>query len=301
MPCPAASPSATRTWSPPRAWRWCTTRSPDDAVDAEVRALRGRAAPGARRARHAASTQIRADAPQEFAAFLNLHRMILDDSALSQAPKELIRERRANAEWALVQQMEKLTDRFDEIDDPYLRERKADVQQAVERVLKALMGGADPRRAGAVGGARADRGGARPVARRHDPVQAPSLRRLHHRRRRRHLAHRHRGAQPRHPGDRRPAPRLPDHQRARAAHRRRRDGRGDRQPRSGGARRVPPAPVAARPRAREAQAPEVHARPPRSTARRSSSSPTSSCPRTCPRCSKPAPKAWASSAPSSCS
>src|SRR5437870_7777722 len=37
--------------------------------------------------------------------------------------------------------MEKLTERFDEIDDPYLRERKADVQQAVERVLKALMGG----------------------------------------------------------------------------------------------------------------------------------------------------------------
>ena len=36
--------------------------------------------------------------------------------------------------------MEKLTDRFDEIDDAYLRERKADVQQAVERVLKALMG-----------------------------------------------------------------------------------------------------------------------------------------------------------------
>ena len=86
------------------------------------------------------SQHIPADAPQEFEAFLNLHRMILDDSALSQAPKELIRERRSNAEWALVQQMEQLTDRFDEIDDPYLRERKADVQQAVERVLKALMG-----------------------------------------------------------------------------------------------------------------------------------------------------------------
>src|SRR3989440_4630249 len=81
------------------------------------------------------------DAPAEFEAFLNLHRMILDDSALAQAPRELIRARHANAEWALVQQMEKLTDRFDEIDDPYLRERKADVQQAVERVLKAMMGG----------------------------------------------------------------------------------------------------------------------------------------------------------------
>jgi phosphotransferase system enzyme I (PtsI) len=82
--------------------------------------------------------------PAEFEAFLNLHRMILDDSALSQAPRELIRTRRCNAEWALVQQMEKLTDRFDEIDDPYLRERKADVQQAVERVLKEMMGGSRP-------------------------------------------------------------------------------------------------------------------------------------------------------------
>ena len=85
--------------------------------------------------------QIAPDAPAEFGAFLNLHRMILEDASLAQAPRELIRSRRCNAEWALVQQMEKLTDRFEEIEDPYLRERKADVQQAVERVLKALMGG----------------------------------------------------------------------------------------------------------------------------------------------------------------
>jgi phosphotransferase system enzyme I (PtsI) len=112
---------------------------PEDAIEAEVRRFEAALA----KAREELATlqqHIPADAPQEFAAFLNLHRMILDDSALSQAPKALIRERRANAEWALVQQMEKLTDRFDEIDDPYLRERKADVQQAVERVLKALMG-----------------------------------------------------------------------------------------------------------------------------------------------------------------
>jgi phosphotransferase system enzyme I (PtsI) len=97
-----------------------------------------------RRAREdlaALKTQMPADAPTEFGAFLDLHGMILDDASLSQAPRDLIRSRRCNAEWALVQQMEKLTDRFDEIDDPYLRERKADVQQAVERVLKALMGG----------------------------------------------------------------------------------------------------------------------------------------------------------------
>jgi phosphoenolpyruvate-protein phosphotransferase (PTS system enzyme I) len=112
---------------------------PGDAVEAEVRRFEV-ALHKARDELSTLHTHIPSDAPHEFAAFLDLHRMILDDSALSQAPKQLIRERRANAEWALVQQMEKLTDRFDEIDDAYLRERKADVQQAVERVLKALMG-----------------------------------------------------------------------------------------------------------------------------------------------------------------
>jgi phosphoenolpyruvate-protein phosphotransferase (PTS system enzyme I) len=109
------------------------------AVEAEV-ARFDAAMKRARDELEALKDHIPADAPAEFAAFLNLHRMILDDSALSVAPKDLIRGRRSNAEWALVQQMEKLTDRFDEIEDPYLRERKADVEHAVERVLKALMG-----------------------------------------------------------------------------------------------------------------------------------------------------------------
>ncbi len=88
----------------------------------------------------ALKTQIPAGSPAEFGAFLDLHRLILEDASIAEAPRELIRSRRCNAEWALVQQMDKLVERFDEIDDAYLRERKADVQQAVERVLKALMG-----------------------------------------------------------------------------------------------------------------------------------------------------------------
>jgi phosphotransferase system enzyme I (PtsI) len=110
-----------------------------DAVEVEV-ARFDAALRKAREELQALKAHIPANSPPEFEAFLNLHRMILDDSTLAQAPKELIRSQRANAEWALVQEMEKLTERFDEIDDPYLRERKADVQQAVERVLKALMG-----------------------------------------------------------------------------------------------------------------------------------------------------------------
>jgi phosphoenolpyruvate-protein phosphotransferase (PTS system enzyme I) len=84
--------------------------------------------------------QIPADAPAEFGAFINLHRMMLEDSSLSHAPRDIIRERRCNAEWALVQQMETLGEQFAQVEDPYLRARGADVQQVVERVLKALLG-----------------------------------------------------------------------------------------------------------------------------------------------------------------
>jgi phosphoenolpyruvate-protein phosphotransferase (PTS system enzyme I) len=110
------------------------------ALDAEV-ARFDRAMQAAQDELGSLKAHIPPDAPAEFEAFLDLHRMILNDSALAHTPREVIRKRRANAEWALVQQMERLVERFDEIEDPYLRERKADVQQAVERVLKQLMGG----------------------------------------------------------------------------------------------------------------------------------------------------------------
>ncbi len=81
-----------------------------------------------------------ASAPAEMTAFLDVHLMILDDANLSQVPKTLIRERQANAEWALVQQLDMLTAQFDAIEDAYLRERKHDIVQVVERVLKAMLG-----------------------------------------------------------------------------------------------------------------------------------------------------------------
>ena len=111
----------------------------EDAVEAELERFEV-AMRTAREQLGALKDHIASDAPAELEAFLDLHRMILDDSALSQAPRELIRKRRANAEWALVQQMERLVERFEEIEDPYLRERKADVEHAVERVLKVLTG-----------------------------------------------------------------------------------------------------------------------------------------------------------------
>ncbi len=79
-------------------------------------------------------------APPEFAAFLQLHLMILNDETLSGTPRELIMQQGCNAEWALKQQMDSLILQFEAIEDSYLRERKEDVVQVVERVLKALTG-----------------------------------------------------------------------------------------------------------------------------------------------------------------
>ena len=85
-------------------------------------------------------------APTEVTAFVDLHAMILGDPMLIDAARELIETRRCNAEWALVQQMEALVAEFDEFDDAYLRERKQDIVQVVERVLKSLLG--KPRKLG---------------------------------------------------------------------------------------------------------------------------------------------------------
>ena len=84
------------------------------------------------------------DVPGEFGAFLDVHWMILNDPTLSDAPRRVITEQHCNAEWALLQQMNVLVEQFDQIEDPYLRERKSDVVQVVERVLKRLMGSHSP-------------------------------------------------------------------------------------------------------------------------------------------------------------
>ncbi|HQR83586.1 MAG TPA: phosphoenolpyruvate--protein phosphotransferase [Polynucleobacter sp.] len=78
------------------------------------------------------------DAPQEMAAFLDVHGMILADPALAQKPLKLIRTQRLNAAWALTTELNDLLEQFAEIEDAYLKERANDIRQVAERVLKAL-------------------------------------------------------------------------------------------------------------------------------------------------------------------
>lgn len=80
------------------------------------------------------------DAPAEIAALIDVHMMLLEDQTLQDGVLHWIAQRHYNAEWALLTQFEVLARQFDEMDDEYLRERKGDLEQVVERVLKALQG-----------------------------------------------------------------------------------------------------------------------------------------------------------------
>ena len=110
--------------------------------------------------------ELPAEAPHELAALLDVHLMLLHDEALVGATKCWIRERHYNAEWALSAQLEVLARQFDEMEDAYLRERKADVEQVVERLLRELVGssiGADPTALQAQSQAARDFGGEDPL------------------------------------------------------------------------------------------------------------------------------------------
>ena len=78
------------------------------------------------------------DAPAELSALLDVHLMLLHDEALAGAARGWIVDRHYNAEWALSAQLEVLARQFDEMEDDYLRERKADLEQVVERMLRAM-------------------------------------------------------------------------------------------------------------------------------------------------------------------
>jgi phosphoenolpyruvate-protein phosphotransferase (PTS system enzyme I) len=96
------------------------------------------------RLQHSVSQMSRKEAPHELAAMLDVHLMLLQDDMLSDGVKHWITDRLYNAEWALTTQLEVIARQFDEMEDPYLRERKADLEQVVERILRHMQGVAVP-------------------------------------------------------------------------------------------------------------------------------------------------------------
>jgi phosphoenolpyruvate-protein phosphotransferase (PTS system enzyme I) len=83
--------------------------------------------------------QIPPDAPVEAASFIDAHTLILEDKMISEAPIEIIRSQSRNAEWALRVQSERLAEIFERMEDPYLRNKKTDIKQVVDRVMRQLL------------------------------------------------------------------------------------------------------------------------------------------------------------------
>jgi phosphotransferase system enzyme I (PtsI) len=84
------------------------------------------------------------EAPHELSALLDVHLMLLQDEELISGVKHWITERLYNAEWALTTQLEVLSRQFDDMEDEYLRERKADLEQVAERILRYMKGMSSP-------------------------------------------------------------------------------------------------------------------------------------------------------------
>ncbi|MDD5480596.1 phosphoenolpyruvate--protein phosphotransferase [Rhodoferax sp.] len=84
------------------------------------------------------------DTPHELAALLDVHLMLLQDEELSNGVRHWIKDRLYNAEWALTTQLEVIARQFDDMEDEYLRERKADLEQITEKILRAMRGVSSP-------------------------------------------------------------------------------------------------------------------------------------------------------------
>ena len=80
------------------------------------------------------------DSPPELSAILEVHLMLLQDEMLADGVTHWVKDRFYNAEWALTSQLEVVARQFDDMEDAYLRERKGDLEQVVERLLRHMKG-----------------------------------------------------------------------------------------------------------------------------------------------------------------
>ncbi|MGE5241232.1 MAG: phosphoenolpyruvate--protein phosphotransferase [Bacteroidota bacterium] len=111
---------------------------PKEYIEEEVARFQ-RAVETSRRQLMTIREHIPADAPPEASSFLDAHLLMLDDKMISTAPVDTIRSQQCNAEWAIKQQSDALCAMFEQMDDQYLRNKKVDVNQVVQRILRNLL------------------------------------------------------------------------------------------------------------------------------------------------------------------
>lgn len=110
-----------------------------DQVAAEIERL-DQAVTAARQALRAVRSQIPRHTPINIAEFIDTHLLMLEDAALVEEVRRIVADELCNAEWALQRQRDTLVRIFDEMDDPYLRTRRDDVEHVVQQIQTFLQG-----------------------------------------------------------------------------------------------------------------------------------------------------------------
>lgn len=111
-----------------------------DAVAVELQRLED-ALTAAREALRTVREQIPRTTPIKVAEFIDSHLVMLEDAALIDPVRALIRERFFSTEWALEYHRKDLVKVFEDMEDPYLRSRRDDVDHVVRHILGFLLGG----------------------------------------------------------------------------------------------------------------------------------------------------------------
>ena len=83
--------------------------------------------------------QIPANTPQDIAAFIDTHLLMIDDRSITESTVTHIRNGGVNAEAALRRTGDALAAVFEQMDDPYLRTRRDDVEHVVARIMRVLL------------------------------------------------------------------------------------------------------------------------------------------------------------------
>ncbi len=111
---------------------------PDGEIESEIARFQN-AIQAARSQLSNIRDDIPSNAPSESAMFIEAHLLMMDDPLIASEPLKTIRDEHVNAESALQRHAEYLVRAFEEMEDPYLRDKKTDINQVVNRIQQNLL------------------------------------------------------------------------------------------------------------------------------------------------------------------
>ena len=109
----------------------------EDEVEEQIELLH-RALETARQELHELRGKLHGALAREVTEFIDAHSLLLDDSELLRGLDDMIRIGHYRPGAALKKQRDRLSAVFEAMDDPYLRSRKEDIEQVINRVISAL-------------------------------------------------------------------------------------------------------------------------------------------------------------------